>query len=399
MHIIVLDTNVLVHFRRPDDPEWRNTFEGELLFVVPTTTLSELDVHKTSVDGKVRKRTRAILPWLEANDGVELADGVSLELLATEPSRELLDEHHLDPSVPDDRIVAAALELAATRGAEVTLVSWDTTPRVKAKQRGLQAMSPPESLRVAETPSAEESELATARRQLSALTSRLPKLRLTTPLDALALGPDDSDQREQHIANGMERIQAPSNQNPFQVLGLNSFPEGYVEKYRAYLERSEDHSAYLARCAEVPLELENLGSLKASTLVVDVSWDAEATYIEELPQPPESPRRGLFDGGMFGPSINLPNLIADRHVSGPDGDEGGQSCSYSVKFLLHDRTLELPRLLLCFPGVTDLGGIALNWRVHCEELPEAVTGCINLRVAPNRTFEAMLRMTGYDEDD
>lgn len=398
MHIIVLDTNVLVHFLRPDDPEWRNSFEGELLFVVPTTTLSELDVHKTSRDGKIRKRSRAILPWLENNDGREIAEGVTLELLATEPTRELLNEHHLDPSVPDDRIIAAALELERTRGAVVTLVSWDTTPRVKARQRGLQVMSPPDSLKVAETPSDEEAELAKTRRQLDALTSRIPKLRVTTLLGALALGPDDSEEREQHISNGMERMRASNNQGPFQIFGLNTLPEGYVDEYREYLEQREDHSASLARCAEVRLELENIGSLKASTVTIDISWDAEANYIELLPQPPEPPSRGGFEGFMHGPHVYLPDLLGKRNVSGPDGPVGGKSCSYSVKFLLHQRTLELPRLLLSFPRVDDFGGIALNWRVHCEELPEAISGCINLPVTPDRTTEEMLRMNGYHED-
>ncbi len=139
---VVLDTSVLVA-----DPASLNAFPG-CEVVVPLTVVEELDGLKTRLDDvgraartalraleDLRKRAGGVLDTpLEVHPGEE---GGSVHIEVNGIQRHLLVEHGLDPEIPDNRIIGAAL--GQSRHAPTRLVSNDAALRIKAAHLGLGA--------------------------------------------------------------------------------------------------------------------------------------------------------------------------------------------------------------------------------------------------------------------
>jgi len=137
---VVLDTSVLVA-----DPGAVHEFAGCAL-KVPLTVIEELDGLKTRTDG-VGQTAREALRRVEALrvsaggslvEPLVLGHGGTLAIVLNGVSSSLLAEHYLDPSVPDNRIIGAALGLQH-RGTTVEVVSNDAALRIKAAHVGLAA--------------------------------------------------------------------------------------------------------------------------------------------------------------------------------------------------------------------------------------------------------------------
>jgi PhoH-like ATPase len=137
---VVLDTSVLMA-----DPDAHLSF-GNAHVVLPLTVIEELDRNK-SRDDDAGRNARAVIRSVEgirlANHGdiaapVELPSGGTLRIEMNGLRLAELERHHLDTSVADHRIIAAALGLASD-GRDVHLVSNDGAMRVKAAVLGLRA--------------------------------------------------------------------------------------------------------------------------------------------------------------------------------------------------------------------------------------------------------------------
>lgn len=135
---IVLDTSVLVA-----DPTCTTSF-GEADVVIPLTVIEELDSLKTRPDDVGRSARAALreIEELRVRHGGSLAEPVplgdgSLQIAINGIQRHLLIEHGLDPAVPDNRIIGAALGQAAD--APTVIVSNDAALRIKAAHLGLAA--------------------------------------------------------------------------------------------------------------------------------------------------------------------------------------------------------------------------------------------------------------------
>jgi len=137
---IVLDTSVLVA-----DPACLFSF-SEVDVVVPLTVIEELDGLKTRPDD-VGRSARAALRTLEdlrVQHGGSLAEpvpvgdfGARIKIEINGVQTHLLLEHGLDPTVPDNRIIGAALGQATS--CPTVMVSNDAALRIKAAHLGLQA--------------------------------------------------------------------------------------------------------------------------------------------------------------------------------------------------------------------------------------------------------------------
>ena len=135
----VLDTSVLVA-----DPNCVTSF-GATHVVIPLTVVEELDGLKTRPDD-VGRSARAALRHLEElrvqNGGslahpVPVGDGGSIQIEINGIQKHLLVEHGLDPGVPDNRIIGAALG-QADKGPTL-MVSNDAALRIKAAHLGVAA--------------------------------------------------------------------------------------------------------------------------------------------------------------------------------------------------------------------------------------------------------------------
>jgi len=138
--IMVLDTSVLVA-----DPGAITAFDG-CAVKIPLTVVEELDGLKNRPDS-VGQTAREALRRIEALrveaggslvDPVTLAHGGTLAVLLNGVNHVLLDEHYLDPTKPDNRIIGTALGMKAD-GRSVAVVSNDAALRIKAAHLGLAA--------------------------------------------------------------------------------------------------------------------------------------------------------------------------------------------------------------------------------------------------------------------
>jgi PhoH-like ATPase len=139
---IVLDTSVLVA-----DPTCIANFIGADV-VIPITVIEELDGLKSRVDdvGRAARTALRTVEELRVSAGGSLADatpigdGSSASTVKIEINgiqKHLLVEHGLDPSLPDNRIIGAAL--GQKNHGPTCVVSNDAALRIKAAHLGLQA--------------------------------------------------------------------------------------------------------------------------------------------------------------------------------------------------------------------------------------------------------------------
>ena len=137
---VVLDTSVLI-----SDPESLFAF-CDADAVIPLIVVEELDQHKTRIDdvGRAAREVIRSLEELRIANGGDIRNPVALPgggTLRIETNGLMLDEvaaKGLDPTKPDNRILAAALGQA--KHAETVVVTNDAALRIKAAQVGLKAM-------------------------------------------------------------------------------------------------------------------------------------------------------------------------------------------------------------------------------------------------------------------
>ena len=139
---IVLDTSVLIA-----DPTAIHAFAG-CAVVIPLTVVEELDGLKTRMDdvGRAARSALRNIEDLRRRAGGSLAeptplsddpDSATLHIEVNSVDRERLEHHGLDPSIPDNRIIGAAL--GQSKIAPTCLVSNDAALRIKAAHLGLTA--------------------------------------------------------------------------------------------------------------------------------------------------------------------------------------------------------------------------------------------------------------------
>jgi PhoH-like ATPase len=139
---VVLDTSVLV-----GDPGCLDGFAGADV-VIPFTVIEELDGLKTRPDdvGRAARNALRTIEEHRVRAGGSLAtpytighpdSSGTLQVELNGVQKHLLLEHGLDPAVPDNRIIGAALGQAMH--APTTIVSNDAALRIKAAHLGLRA--------------------------------------------------------------------------------------------------------------------------------------------------------------------------------------------------------------------------------------------------------------------
>jgi PhoH-like ATPase len=137
---VVLDTSVLI-----SDPDSLFAFPGAAA-VIPLVVIEELDGHKSRPDD-VGRAAREVIRTIEdlrrSNDGdirhpVALPGGGTLRIETNGLMLDTVAAAGLDPTTPDNRILAAALGQQAQ--SPTTVVSNDAALRIKAAQVGLCAI-------------------------------------------------------------------------------------------------------------------------------------------------------------------------------------------------------------------------------------------------------------------
>jgi PhoH-like ATPase len=136
---LVLDTSVLM-----SDPECFNSYPGNKI-VIPLTVVDELDSNSDRDDapGACARNTLRLLEKLRQQNNGDLSKEIKYGKNNTSIRVELngvdtLSKWHLNPNIPDHRIISTALSLLEN-GENVTLISNDAAMRLKASTLGLTA--------------------------------------------------------------------------------------------------------------------------------------------------------------------------------------------------------------------------------------------------------------------
>lgn len=146
-----VDTNIFLHFGNVEDLKWENLFPGvtAVSVYVCAQVQKELDNHKDTSSGYMRKRTRQyqqLLRSAEADEGYvhrSRSGAAQVEFVFLDRPRDSeLDGEAFDLMEDDSRIVAQLMHEAKARGITMLLLANDARPLRVARQQGMRGVRP-----------------------------------------------------------------------------------------------------------------------------------------------------------------------------------------------------------------------------------------------------------------
>jgi rRNA-processing protein FCF1 len=145
-HITVVDTHVLLHYQPPEQIPWATLVrKPQVRLVVPLRVVEELDEKKYARRADIAGRARRLLPRLEAVLGTagapgELGGAVTIEVPVDSGPRRR-------PTDADEEVLDTCRELRQLTGREVTLITADTSMRLRGQARGIPVVRMPDKYR------------------------------------------------------------------------------------------------------------------------------------------------------------------------------------------------------------------------------------------------------------
>jgi PIN domain len=143
-HITVVDTHVLLHYQWAAHVRWDEVVRQPMVrLIVPLRVVEELDAKKWARRGELASRARRVLSALEgviAPDGAPgpLRDGTTIEVPVERGLR-------FRPDDADEEILYTCRELAQLTRQTVTLVTGDTSTRIRASAQNIRVVRMPDT--------------------------------------------------------------------------------------------------------------------------------------------------------------------------------------------------------------------------------------------------------------
>ncbi len=134
--VVVIDTNVLLHYRPLDELPWSQLVDGPMVrAVLPLRVIEELDAKKYSGRKDLARRARRLLPQLKAWIGPDgtprsIAENLTLEVMIDPGPR-----HR--PADADEEILLSCRELKQFGASPVSLLTADTAMSLRAQAEGI----------------------------------------------------------------------------------------------------------------------------------------------------------------------------------------------------------------------------------------------------------------------
>lgn len=180
---VIVDCNCFLQLRDLKDVPWRELFPGVKrieIFVTPSV-VAELDKKKVDSKDRIRNRARAAFKLLDAASEADpmriiLRNGsivVALNLPEIAPT-DWSSHPRLDPSRPDDALVAQAADLAVDP--PKILLSHDSGPRLTARRLGLAVKSVPEAWLLPDPVDDDRKQIQRLQRENELLKARCPQI-------------------------------------------------------------------------------------------------------------------------------------------------------------------------------------------------------------------------------
>ena len=422
-----IDTNVFRHFAFFRDIDWaREAGVDAVTLVLAPVVIEELDKRKWSGTRRDKERAKRVLKAIRElgrlDTPVELRNGVFLLALDAEPDDAFLARHRLQRQAQDDRLLASALAFkdAAPTGARVVICTADTGLTLKAPTRQMEAVAPAEKLELPDEPDDTERALETTRRELAAIRSAAPDLRvrfedgpfleatigLVNALDRATVRRILGGFRTAHpiVLGTPDVIEMPGG-GVFKMPNFAGVP-GFLTREDADAQNKTidliytSHEAYLAswdaivngfrRCIELGIVLDNQGAAPADDVDIRLWTDAKGIWREELPDvkgPPVVPRPRspyeLLDHRALMPNVDFPNMrLRDAPIDGPNLSEDGRGeAHYSVKRVKHHVPCVLPKVYFQFDSDADVASFTIHYRLVAANIHRPREGELGVKIS------------------
>lgn len=141
--VVVMDTNVLLHYRPPAEVPWPDILQEKLVrIVLPLRVIEELDAKKYSPNKTLSKRARSLLPQLEKTLGAGGVPGRLREDVTIEVPNEGVAR--VRPPDADAEILEFCVQYERLSQRTIRMVTADTSMRIRAEAAGIRVSRPPE---------------------------------------------------------------------------------------------------------------------------------------------------------------------------------------------------------------------------------------------------------------
>jgi len=302
-----------MHYRPFEEIDWCTLVEAEEVVLVLTPVfLREMDQHKDHKRGVLQTRARRMSSWLgelRRSKRWIIRHNVRVEVSSREPELDIdMAAHGLEPSVNDDKIVACMLRDAKNApGMVLVCVTSDNTLSFKVEAAGFEAMSPPETMRLADELDPSEQEKRQLQKELAALRRRMdpePNLGLhfeggddSFLVELRGLRAQTSDEIDRELAVTREGLELHATIHRSILLRPPSAKaiDRYLEELRAWMVGATKLALKHARTFDVRLQLVNQGLGNATDIEIDltlpdIAFAARSRKLPEIADRPKEPQ-------------------------------------------------------------------------------------------------------------
>jgi len=421
----IIDTNSLIHYKMFSEIDWLSELSSSNVgLIICPTVLQELDRKKfaeSNID--IRNRSQKIISKLsEFMDNTIIRNNITIKFLEKEPQIDW-EKENLSKDIPDDRIIATALELADMDN--LIIVSADLGLKLKSKSRNIKTHTLSDDLLVKVKKVKQEAELIKLRQRVAHLENRLPKLSLKI-IDNKSYSEfkkymyneiKDYDSAEANkivtqlrskLEYTLPEVESNSLSLAFSQFGLPSEEEitryrNDVEKYLSdllkYYEDEWHHKVILSRIFQIDLLLLNDGNTPAEDVEIFLHFpdgfkmfqENEIPHQPKKPEEPDKPRTMseiiMGHTGLTVPSSLLNPSYFPQHsdisTKGTDTSPNiKETNSYDVFFridkLKHKINIQLDPLLIYFENYDSINSFSFNYTILADNYPDEFQGELNI---------------------
>ena len=425
---VFIDANTALHFKRPDQIDWRTLANAnEVVLVAAPVLLRELEEQKViSGSSKLRDRAADYIKWLHQfvrHPETEVRAGARWWFLPDEPQFDFAAEG-LSQTIADDHLIASVLHYTRQSDVSVSVATADIGLEVKLRSRRIGVLELPDDLRLPAEPDPVELENRNLRRQIARFEARMPKLSVefeggaqhhalflrdsnansVTSLDQIR---DDNPYMygTQAVARPRDRVGAAfaDVQRLTQQFGVsaeradkyNEKLEQYFNQYQHYLEHHAAWRETLSLHHLVKLVIANDGTAPASNIDLDLFFPDGTRPVDEddIPKEPKAPKaprrpqgimamRGLGGSDYLSPLMtpNLHDMINANDDGQPIVGKDGDSVRIGYSTLKHGFSVTSDGLMFRFADAAAVRAFSVEFRLSADELPDALEGQLHFRI-------------------
>ena len=304
---IFIDTNIAMHYKRPDEIDWCDLAKSNNVLLIATPVLlKELDKLKYERSRKLRNRARGYLIWLDnfiEDTNLEIRQKVKLEFLNNNLDIDF-DRENLSSSNNDDNLIAHVLQYAKTFKDKIFVATDDTSLKLKLKLRNIERLNLPDDFRLPDEPDLLEVENRNLKKQLE----RVPKLDASFKnKDKYLVIVYPSFCVEKMLAN-IDSLEQVKDKHPIikphnalrifgDVENYNKELEKFFIEYEKYVEDLIFRYEVLNLFYKVKFVISNTGTSPATDIDFDLTFPDEVHPVDEdhfqnlleIPKPPSPP--------------------------------------------------------------------------------------------------------------